>query len=298
MTKVETFMAGQGMASRCFYFVIRAVVAGITRAWTRMSIEGREHIPASGPFVLAPVHRSNMDTPISSCLTRRRLRFMGKDSLWKKRPAAWLLSSLGGFPVARGTADREALKRCIAVLEGGEPLVLFPEGERKSGEVVQPLFDGAAYVALKAGAPIIPVGIGGSERVMPKGAKLIYPRKVHAIVGAPITAELPSSGRLARTVVAQVTAELHTVLQELFDEAQRRAGVRRVPAAAAGYTATMTEEPDTSEDPAVVGVPPETPDAVRPSATGVVAGPVDGETDVQVAGGGDADELDEGIAPI
>ena len=72
---------------------------------------------------------------------------MGKDSLWKRQPAAWVLSALGGFPVTRGTADREALKRCIAVLEAGEPLVLFPEGERKSGPIVQPLFDGAAYVA-------------------------------------------------------------------------------------------------------------------------------------------------------
>ena len=120
--------------------------------------------------MLAPVHRSNMDTPFASCVTRRRLRFMGKDTLWKRQPAAWFLSALGGFPVTRGTADREALKRCIAVLQAGEPLVLFPEGERKSGPTVQPLFDGAAYVALKAGVPIVPVGIGGSEAVMPKGA--------------------------------------------------------------------------------------------------------------------------------
>ena len=110
-----------------------------------------DNIPKTGAFVLAPVHRSYVDTPIASCLTRRRLRFMGKDTLWKKRWSGWILSSLGGFPVTRGTADREALKRCIAVLEGGEPLVLFPEGERKSGPVVQPLFDGAVYVALAPG---------------------------------------------------------------------------------------------------------------------------------------------------
>ena len=64
--------------------------------------------------------------------------------------------------------------------------MLFPEGERKSGPIVQPLFDGAAYVAVKAGVPIVPVGIGGSERVMPKGARFIYPKKVVAIIGAPI----------------------------------------------------------------------------------------------------------------
>ena len=224
MTKIETFMAGQGPASRVAYAITRIVVAGCTRLWTRLSVEGREHVPMTGAFVLAPVHRSNMDTPISSCLTRRRLRFMGKDSLWKHRPAAWLLSSLGGFPVARGTADRQALQRCIAVLAGGEPLVLFPEGERKSGPLVQPLFAGAAYVALKAGVPIVPVGIGGSERVMPKGAKFIHPHKVHVVIGAPITAPNAAGGRVPRPVVREVTDELYATLQRLFDEAMARAG--------------------------------------------------------------------------
>ncbi|MGI9052891.1 MAG: lysophospholipid acyltransferase family protein [Ilumatobacteraceae bacterium] len=223
MTKIETFMAGQGPASRVAYAIARVFVAGFTRLWTRLSVEGGENVPTTGAFVLAPVHRSNVDTLISSCLSRRRLRFMGKDSLWRRRTAAWLFSSLGGFPVARGTADRQALQRCIAVLAGGEPLVLFPEGERKSGPVVQPLFDGAAYVALKAGVPIVPVGIGGSERVMPKGAKFIYPRKVHVVIGAPISAPIGPSGRVPRLVVRTVTDELHATLQRLFDEAMRRA---------------------------------------------------------------------------
>jgi 1-acyl-sn-glycerol-3-phosphate acyltransferase len=222
MTKVETFLAGQGRASRIAYSITRAFVAGFTRLWTRMEIEGREHIPTTGAFVLAPVHRSIMDTPIASCLTRRRLRFMGKDSLWSRRPAAWVLSALGGFPVSRGTADREALTRCIAVLEAGEPLVLFPEGERKSGPMVQPLFDGAAYVALKAGVQIVPVGIGGSELVLPKGSRFIHPRKVHVIIGAPIGSATDPGARVPRAVVRDVSAQLHTTLQELFDEAQRR----------------------------------------------------------------------------
>jgi 1-acyl-sn-glycerol-3-phosphate acyltransferase len=223
MTRVATFLAGQGPASRAFYAVARAIVTGFTRLWTRMAIEGREHVPRSGAYVLAPVHRSNIDTPIAACVTRRRLRFMGKDSLWKHQPAAWLLSALGGFPVVRGTADREALQRCIAVLEAGEPLVLFPEGERKSGPVVQPLFDGAAYVALKAGVPIVPVGIGGSEAVMPKGAKFIHPSKVHVIVGAPIQPPASAAGaRVPRSAVRDVTAELHATLQQLYDDATKR----------------------------------------------------------------------------
>ena len=101
--------------------------------------------------------------------------------------------------MARGSADREALKRCIATLEGGEPLVLFPEGERKDGPLVHPLFDGAAFVAAKAGVPIIPIGIGGSARVMPRHAKLIHPAKVCVVIGKPIEAEVGESGpRLTR----------------------------------------------------------------------------------------------------
>src|SRR5439155_8422946 len=112
-------------------------------------------------------------------VTRRRVRFMGKDSLWARRWSAALLSGLGGFPVSRGAFDLEAMKRCLQILRAGEPLVLFPEGERKSGPTVQPLFDGAAYLALRAAVPIVPIGIGGTERVMPKGARFIRPRKVH-----------------------------------------------------------------------------------------------------------------------
>jgi 1-acyl-sn-glycerol-3-phosphate acyltransferase len=223
-TRAITFLAGQGPASRALYAIVRTLVAGFTRVWTRLGVEGTEHIPSAGPFVLAPIHRSIMDTPIASCLTRRRMRFMGKDTLWKGRAVSWFLSSLGGFPVHRGSVDREALTRCIAVLEVGDPLVLFPEGERKSGSTVQPLFDGAAYVALKAGVPIIPVGIGGSERVMPKGSRFIRPRKVDVIIGPPITRPRTDARRVPRPLIREVTDELHQTLQQLFDEAQRRAG--------------------------------------------------------------------------
>jgi len=221
VTGIATHFAGSGPFSRLAYFVARAVVATVTRLYTRMTIEGREHLPRRGPYVLAPVHRSYVDTPIACCVTRRRLRYMGKDTMWKYRWFGWILSSLGGFPVSRGTADREALKRCVAVLESGQPLVLFPEGERKSGPTVQPLFDGAAYVALRAGVPIVPVGIGGSERVMAKGAKFVFPHKVHLIIGEPIQPEPTTrSGRVPRSAIRQTSDELHARLQALFDAAQ------------------------------------------------------------------------------
>lgn len=219
-----TVLAGNGIGSRALYQVVRVLVVGFAYVWNRARVDGREHVPKDRPFVLAPVHRSNMDTIYAAAVTRRRLRFMGKHTLWKGSFFSWLLSSLGGFPVVRGTADREALQRCVEVLQAGEPLVLFPEGERKSGPAVQPLFDGAVYIAARGGVPIVPVGIGGSERAMPKGAKVIRPERVHIIVGEPIEVRSRDGGRVPRSAVREASEQLHARLQDLFDEAKTRAG--------------------------------------------------------------------------
>ena len=224
MADVESFLAGNSVASRAFYWFVRNLLNIFCRTFWRTKVVGAKNIPSKGPFVLAPIHRSNIDTPLACTVTGRRMRYMGKDSLWKKRPVGWVLSALGGFPVSRGTADREALRRCIAVLEAGEPLVLFPEGERKSGPNVQPLFDGAMYIAVKAGVPVVPVGIGGSERAMPKGKKYLRPCKCVVIVGEPLIPPT-SDGRASRSSVKEFTGRLHAELQRLFDAAQEAAGV-------------------------------------------------------------------------
>jgi 1-acyl-sn-glycerol-3-phosphate acyltransferase len=213
------------LVDRIVYTVCRTLIVWVGTVLFRVRVEGREHFPRRGACVVAPVHRSNLDTPILGFVTRRRLRFMGKDSLWRRKPSAWLLSALGGFPVVRGTADRDALRACQAVLERGEPLVMFPEGTRQSGPTVHELFDGPAFVAARTGAPIVPIGIGGSERVMPKGSKLIRPKKIVIIIGEPIVPP-PSEGRVPRRVVGELSDRLHATLQQLFDEADTKAGAR------------------------------------------------------------------------
>jgi 1-acyl-sn-glycerol-3-phosphate acyltransferase len=196
------------------------------RVWFRLTTTGLHHVPRQGPFVLVPIHRSNLDTVLMS-IVPRRMRFMGKDSLWRVKWAAWLLSALGGFPVSRGEPDRDALARTIAFLEGGEPVVLFAEGERKSGPLVQPLYDGAVYVAARTQVPIVPVGIGGSERAMRKGDRWIRPVKVHVVIGPAIDPPARSAGgRVPRKAVQAATEDLRRVLQDLFDEARIVAGDR------------------------------------------------------------------------
>ncbi len=212
------------IAQLALYAVVRNLLVGFCRLFWRVTVEGSEHVPRSGPFVLSPVHRSNIDTPLVAAVTGRRLRYMGKKEMWKLRPVGWLFTALGSFPVNRGVADREALRRCIEVLEGGEPLVIFPEGARQSGPVVNELYEGAAYVAAKARVPIVPVGIGGSEAAMPKGARFLKPVKVHLVVGPPLRAEYDEAGRVPRRAVRELTERLGSELQRLFDEAQKKVG--------------------------------------------------------------------------
>lgn len=214
--------AGDSLASRLFYKLAWCLVVAPLRVYTRLTVSGREHLP-DGPYIIAPNHRSYLDTPFAGAIDWHRMRFMGKQEMWDNKVFGWIFSALGSFPVNRGSADREALKRAIESLETGEPLVLFPEGTRKSGPEIQPLFDGATYVALKAGVPIVPVGIAGSERVMPRGAKLIYPRKVHIEIGEPIMPPVaPDGRRVPRAALKAQTELLHDELQRLFDTAMER----------------------------------------------------------------------------
>ncbi len=208
-----------------WYGFARGVVEVVCRLLWRVRIVGNEQVPSSGAFVVAPVHRSNVDTLLCGCLTRRRLRFMGKDSLWRYPAVGRVFSSLGAFAVHRGMPDREALRTCEDALRAGEPVVLFPEGTRQAGPVVQPLFEGAVFVAARAGVPILPVGIGGSEWAMPKGSRGVKAVKICMVVGAPIPPPATSaSGRVSRREIAETSARLHAELQVLFDQARRAAG--------------------------------------------------------------------------
>jgi 1-acyl-sn-glycerol-3-phosphate acyltransferase len=212
-----------GPVARVVYGIIRAAILGGAKVLGRVEVHGQGHVPA-GAFVLAPVHRSNIDFALASLVTKRRLRYMTKDSVWKSKALGGFVSFLGGFPVSRGAADREALRTCIDVIRAGEPVVMFPEGTRRSGPVVEELFDGPAYVAAKTRVPIVPVGIGGSEAMMPKGSRLLKPSKLVLVIGEPLDPPAPSEGgRVSRRAVKQLTDQLRAELQKLFDDAQSRA---------------------------------------------------------------------------
>ena len=113
------------------YRFLRVLVRLVNRLLFRTSVEGAEQIPLEGPVIIAPVHRSFIDFFVTSEVTRRKLHYMAKDSLWRNSLLARILPAVGAFPVHRESADREALRRAQQVLDAGEVLILFPEGERR-----------------------------------------------------------------------------------------------------------------------------------------------------------------------
>jgi 1-acyl-sn-glycerol-3-phosphate acyltransferase len=206
------------------YIALSGLFHGLAKLYFRLEIRGKEHLPPRGPYVVAPVHRSNLDFILVSCIHSTRMRYMGKASIWKYPTLGRFFSMLGAFPVHRGTADRESLRTCMRIIENGESLVMFPEGTRKEGPKVAELFDGPAFVAARTGVPIVPIGIGGSSQAMPLGAKFIKPRKIVMVIGEPVTPPTgDGTGRVKRRVVREMTEQLSVRLQDRYDEARRRA---------------------------------------------------------------------------
>lgn len=131
------------------YRVVRRIVLIVWKLMFRPTVVGAEKIPSSGPVLLAPIHRSNIDFAYLIFATERKTFFMAKHTLWKFPVLSQFIQTMGAFPVKRGTADRESMKNAEEVLRQGQALVLFPEGTRQEGDVVGALMDGAMFLATR-----------------------------------------------------------------------------------------------------------------------------------------------------
>jgi 1-acyl-sn-glycerol-3-phosphate acyltransferase len=203
-----------------FYRIVWWIVAKGSGVVFRVRVRGQERLPASGGYVLAPSHRSMMDIPFLALVTKERVRFMGKVEVFRIPVLGATFRALGGFPVARDGTDRKAVRDSMAMLQAGECLAVFPEGTRQNGPKIQPLQPGAAYLALRAGVPIVPIGIAGSEEIL-RGAGRQFPRfkRVAICVGTPLVPPPRTSSTVPRAEVDALTAQLHDALQRTFDEA-------------------------------------------------------------------------------
>lgn len=147
------------------YGFARVVLGLGYRLAYRIRAEGQEHIPPTGGVILCSNHINAQDPIVIGLACPRPICFMAKEELFRSQLLGFLIRGLGAFPVKRGSADRAALKHALTLLEAGRCFGIFPEGTRsRTGKLLKPE-PGTAYLALKSGVPVIPVGITGSYRL-------------------------------------------------------------------------------------------------------------------------------------
>ncbi len=171
---------------------------------------GSENIPATGPVIFAPIHVSHTDPPSIACGCSRRMRFMSKAEMFEHKFLGWLISSLGAFRVNRGEGDTESMRTAIELLNHGEAILIFPEGTRGDGKVMQPISRGVSVLAKKTNAQVVPVGLIGTLERMPKGSSKLHRSVVTVVYGKPFTyAEVctDSNEKKNRETFSRVLAE-------------------------------------------------------------------------------------------
>ncbi len=186
------------------YWTLRSILVPAFLIYLRMQRVGREHLPKSGPLLLASNHRSFLDPFVIGTLVRRPVYYFAKRELFEKRWQAWILNALGAFPVDRGAGDRAALDTARAILERGDCVVLFPEGTRIRTDWLSAPRRGVGRLALETGAPVVPIAVIGSEHVR-RGWR-IRPRKVRLRVGPPLS--FPTAGSSSPALATAVTERI------------------------------------------------------------------------------------------
>ena len=172
------------------YWTLKVTLTPAMRLGFRIRIEGREHVPRTGPVIVAANHRSFLDSLfLPLAIGWRRMTFVAKAEYFERRRTAWFFRGVGQIPIQRtgGAASEAALRAATAVLRRGDAFGIYPEGTRSRDGYTHRGHTGVARLALATGAPIVPVGLVGTDEAQPTDARL--PRLLTPVAvrfGAPI----------------------------------------------------------------------------------------------------------------
>lgn len=152
------------MKSNRFYHVIVALVRPLLHLIFPHRVIGRENVPLEGPVMLCSNHVSMIDPLFIAAAVRREVRFISKKELFDNRLLGAFLTRLGMFPVDRGGSDMAAMRSCIGILKEGGALGIFPQGHRFKHDENREMQSGAALMAIRTKAPVIPIHVSGPVR--------------------------------------------------------------------------------------------------------------------------------------
>lgn len=164
-------------------WIARSLSYLLLRIFCGFEIRGQEHVPLKGGFILAGNHKSYLDPVAFAAACPRALSFMARDSLFQRPVFGAFIRALQAFPLKRNAADLSAIKEAVRRLKTGRGLLVFPEGTRTPDGRMKNAEAGVGFLARKAGVPVVPAYIEGSDVVMPRGSKGIRPAKVRIVFG-------------------------------------------------------------------------------------------------------------------
>ena len=237
-----------------FYWILKHLLLGpILRLVYRPRATGLENVPETGPAILASNHLSFVDSLFLPLLLKRKVVFLGKSEYFESWRTRWFVRSVGVIPVRRegGAAADAAIRAGIKALREGHVVALYPEGTRSPDGRLYRGKTGVARMALEAQAPVIPVCVKGTERVMPLGARV--PRlagRVELTYGAPLRFERYYDRARDRFVLRSVTDEIMYEIMMLSEQEYVDEYASKVKKDLATTPATTAPEADSERQPA------------------------------------------------
>ena len=205
--------------------LVRGLAHILLRLYFRLRLSGTEHLPVSGPVLVAGNHSGFLDGPIVMITLSRPSSFLVKSELYKG-PLKHVLNFARQIPIYRGTPDRAGLGAGLEVLAGGGVLGMFPEGTRGNGDLAS-IQHGIGYLALNARCPIVPVVCAGTAQALPKGKAIPRLRApIDVVFGAPFTIDVPGDPRARETVAAAAEQVRQHLLAHLAEVDATRSAAR------------------------------------------------------------------------
>ena len=197
-----------------FYYIAKVIVRGLLQLLTHCQVQGRENIPTQGPLLIIANHLSLADPPLLGVSLGRKVMFMAKKELFRFKVIEYFIDAFGAFPVHRGQLNRQALRQARQILVEGLALVMFPEGTRSRSGRLRLAFSGPALIAARTGAPVMPVGIIGTEKI--SGVTwLLHRPQIMVNIGHPFYLP-PVSGRLTKVKLTELTNLMMRHIAELL----------------------------------------------------------------------------------
>jgi 1-acyl-sn-glycerol-3-phosphate acyltransferase len=239
----------EGRASRVGYELLRFFAGLVIPIVAKLRPVGLANVPREGGLILAPNHIAWMDIPLVAYPIPRVTHFMAKAELFQVPLLGGFIRFMGAFPVRRGESDREALRTAERLLAEGEMVAIFPEGHRSEGRALIEAHTGVALIAMRAGVPVVPVAIWGSEQTLRRWRYFFARPTVNIRYGAPIRLEAAGAKRTSADI-KRCTDEIMGSIAGMLPPRYRGVYAHLVPGATpGGVSSAGAEQPAQTPEP-------------------------------------------------